>query len=245
MNNPPINFPPSLLENITGGTLFYPCAGADFEVPISVFATTISEFIFVDRGYFSPWHQDTRYIKMDRPADRISPVMKSNKDLTFIDRNTQGMVSWDWQNREMSPCTLTEEYLHEPSNRRIFLKFIRDYGRDAFRKQNGNLSVFFYRGDSMGEGGSGDRWFSYRWFDDIMNKLTTESLLVTDGSQNLDGGYSLSEIWKHANSHETFSHPSELIASYRPFTYRRKRFTCIGYTGDRYGPTMVWHIQPV
>ena len=62
MNNPQVNFPPSLLENITGGTLFYPCAGADFEVPVTTFAATISEFIFVDRGYFAPGHQDTFWL---------------------------------------------------------------------------------------------------------------------------------------------------------------------------------------
>ncbi len=69
MNNPQVNFPPSLLENITGGTLFYPCAGADFEVPVTTFAATISEFIFVDRGYFAPGHQDPCFTKMDGQAD--------------------------------------------------------------------------------------------------------------------------------------------------------------------------------
>ena len=227
MNNPQVNFPPSLLENITGGTLFYPCAGADFEVPVTTFAATISEFIFVDRGYFAPGHQDTCFTKMDGQADKISPVMDSIKDLEFIGRSTEGPVNWDWHNRSIVPCTLTEEYLHTPTERRIFLKFTRDYGRDAFKKLNGSLAVFFYRGDSMGEGGSGDRWFSSRWFYDIITKTTTEALLVTDGSQNLHGDSGLSEIWKHANSRMSVPDPNELIATYRPFGSFGKRFTCI------------------
>jgi hypothetical protein len=47
----------SVFESVRGKTLFYPCSGMDLMSPIALFSNYIDDFWFVDRGYFSPWHQ--------------------------------------------------------------------------------------------------------------------------------------------------------------------------------------------
>lgn len=45
-----------------------------------------------------------------------------------------------------------------------------------------NLSVFYLRGDSLGESGSGQMWFQESIFNLILDKLADGGLIVTDGS---------------------------------------------------------------
>jgi len=45
-----------------------------------------------------------------------------------------------------------------------------------------DISVFFYRGDSPGEGGSGQWWFSPQLFKILTSKLVNGAIIVTDGN---------------------------------------------------------------
>jgi len=49
------------LESIRDSTLFYPCSGNDLLVPIELFSPYVTDFWFVDRGYFSPGHHGTKH----------------------------------------------------------------------------------------------------------------------------------------------------------------------------------------
>lgn len=79
----PIAAPVENLAQSTSKVLFYPCSGFDLEVPVTHFAPVIDVFWFVDRGYFRPDHQDTRFNHLDRPADSISPIFK-HPDFDYI-----------------------------------------------------------------------------------------------------------------------------------------------------------------
>src|SRR4051794_18227136 len=56
------------------------------------------------------------------------------------------------------------------------------FGQRAFQKEISSLGVFFYRGDSEGEGGSGFHWLRRQNLKVVLNKLISGGLLVTDGS---------------------------------------------------------------
>jgi hypothetical protein len=71
---------PGYLEPLQGATLFYPCSGRDWMVPITLFAPVIQDFIFVDSAYFSTgahWHfrittadGDLSDARLTRPVQR-------------------------------------------------------------------------------------------------------------------------------------------------------------------------------
>lgn len=174
------------LLSVENSTLFYPCAGNDFFVPIHVFSPFFTEFWFVDRGYFSPGHQDTKYYGLDAPADQQPPLLQRHPDYGLIDTDIIGPPTWNWHIGDIEPCILTETYLHLPSSRLIRIHRRRGYGISAFKKEIGSLGVFFYRGDSEGEGegGSGNFWLYSKRIQDICEKLIDGGLIVTDGSQH-------------------------------------------------------------
>jgi hypothetical protein len=41
-----------ILERINNSKLFYPCSGDDWEIPIELFSPYVTDFWFVDKGYF-------------------------------------------------------------------------------------------------------------------------------------------------------------------------------------------------
>jgi len=226
--------------------LLYPCSGNDFDVAIFLFSPLITDFWFVDRGYFSPNHQDTRGYKrgLDAPADEQIPLLKGHPDYQFMGKKIVGSPTWYWRDYDIDPCVLTEIYLHVPSNRKIKIHRRRGYGISAFHKERFSLGVFFYRGDSQGEGGSGNLWLHTRRIHEICDKLVDGGLIVTDGSQHsYKQDHVYKELWKY-RSGECPPTAEEIIKSARPFTDPEGRhFTCIGYAGHRYGPTLVWQVR--
>lgn len=55
-------------------------------------------------------------------------------------------------------------------------------GLVALAQRVQNLSVFYYRGDSYGEGGSNQRWLEPVLFHYVLSRLMDGGLIVTDGS---------------------------------------------------------------
>ena len=110
------------------------------------------------------------------------------------------------------------------------------------------MGVFFYRGDSSGEGSSGDLWLKLEHLDKVCNKLIDGGLFVSDGSDGCmqthrkkSGIYK--ELWKYRHK-EVSQCPEELIKDMKSFTNRKgQRFSCIGYAGRKYGPTMIWQVH--
>lgn len=54
------------------------------------------------------------------------------------------------------------------------------------RESEKKFAVFFYRGDSQGEGGSGFYWLSYKYIREVLNSIEDGGFLVTDGSNSSD-----------------------------------------------------------
>ncbi|HBV20738.1 MAG TPA: hypothetical protein DEF07_03340 [Nitrosomonas sp.] len=239
----------SVLESIKDTTLFYPCSGNDLLIPIEFFSPYVTDFWFVDKGYFSPRNKDTRNYGLDAPADKQEPLLRMDQRYNLLERKINGPVSCSSYDKDIDPCTLTEIYRHNPTGRIIKINRRNGYGFSAFRKEISTLGVFFYRGDSLGEGGSGNLWLLNEHINDVCLKLIDVGLIVSDGSNpgmrmRKKGIYR--EFWKYretgAYSEENYD-PEYLIKSMRSFNdYGGREFNCVGYAGHRYGPTMIWQV---
>lgn len=245
----PYVFGSDTLMAVGGAALFYPCSGRDLDVPIRLFSPLVTEFWFVDRGYFTPGHQDTMAYGFDRPADEVAPVLGGDAYYRLLRTEIEGPARWGLRNRDIQPCILTETYCHLPSGRTVKIKRRRGYGFSAFRNDIRQIGVFFYRGDSPGEGGSGNLWLKPDHIDEICAKLIDGGLLVTDGSQQSARTKSSpkAEYYPLAQYHGTRPRPKdpdEIVRTTKPFTDTKGRtFTCVGYAGERYGPTLIWQVH--
>jgi hypothetical protein len=83
--------------------------------------------------------------------------------------------------------------------------------------------------------------------DEVCNKLIDGGLIVSDGSDGCPshrksvGIYK--ELWKYQQK-EVSQCPEELIKDMKSFTDREgRRFSCIGYAGRKYEPTMIWQVH--
>jgi len=148
--------------------------------------------------------------------------------------------------RNIEPCTLTETYLHLPSQRTIRIHKRRGYGFSMFKEEIESIGVFFYRGDSAGEGGSGDLWLQQEHIIDVCEKLINYGLIVLDGSDGSTDKKSLHSnyhgFWKWRNTN--FYSPEDIKLSCESFSDRQRRqFSCVGYAGKRYGNTLMWQVS--
>lgn len=248
MSTPPVPhfiIPEDVRQCIDGKALFYPCSGDDWQVPVMLFSPVITDFWFVDLAYFT---------LQDQAADRVSPWLGTWPDYKLqddiqvtgpacaqstkiIDPDTGERIPW------MEPCVRTERYLHLPSDREIRIYRRRGYGPSAMRKHIDidEMGVFFYRGDSQGEGGSGTWWLTTSrkrpgLFDQALARLTDGGLVVTDGSNCM-------RPYRRLAAFHSKSIGSDAVSLARAFhDGRGHRFECIGYAGERYGPTLVWQV---
>ena len=229
------------LPEIRDTTLFYPCSGNDWQVPIKLFSPSLTVFWFVDKAYFRKGSALTREYGFDAPADEQKPILEGNPDYRLAGKPTVvGPPNWPLRDSGMRPCVLTERYEHIPSGRTIKVHRRRGCGFPSFNKKIISLGVFFYRGDSQGEGGSGNLWLASGHLDGVCEKLVDGGLVVTDGSQH---DYWYEELWKY-HTGDCPSDAEEIVATAKPFTDRKGRlFTCIGYAGHKYGPTLVWQVR--
>jgi len=240
------------LEHVKNKALFYPCSGNDLLTPINIFSPFITDFWFIDRGYFSPNHQDTRRYGGDRPADEQTAVLAHDRRYRLIDVAIDGQPSWPRTNPHIAPCVLTEAYLHRDTARVIRVHRRRGYGFSAFRNDHRipkKLGVFFYRGDSCGEGGSGNLWLKISHLTDVFHRLDDDGLLALDGSDGAryfrKGGV-YKPFWKYQRRKKQThpNNPGDLVASSERFEDDEGRqFTCVGYAGYRYGPTLIWRVR--
>jgi len=234
--------------------LFYPCSGNDLIAPIKQFAASISDFWFVDFGYFRPGHQDTRHYGMDLPADQVSPVLEGHKGYRLLSTNIVGPTSWPRNNPEITPCVLTETYLHVATGRKFNVHRRRGYGFSALRNEIRSLDIFYYRGDSMGEGGSGNLWLADDHIEEVCAKLCDGGLIITDGSQTSRRNkgkrkkrspyrnFACLKAVTYCRDESTLS-GDDLIRQAKPFFGNHGLyFECIGLAGWRYGPTMIWRL---
>ncbi|KDB52906.1 hypothetical protein X805_15100 [Sphaerotilus natans subsp. natans DSM 6575] len=169
-----------------GSAFIYPCAGSDVVGPIEHFGQQMETFVFVDIRYqFSRfevrkpagWHEDPDSVLIEGPLrSGISPV--------FLD----GQRHY----RHIKPAWRHSQYVHAATGRTIDVVFRRGFGQYALHEMpDESLGVFFHRGDSLGEGGSGVFFLANRHkhhaplsnlLDVIKRKVAYPALIVSDGS---------------------------------------------------------------
>ncbi|MDA7861489.1 hypothetical protein N9B22_00310 [bacterium] len=194
-----------VLENLESRSLFYPCSGQDFIEPIENFLPFIDEFWFVDTTY-----------------DLSQPLVREGflKHLGTDQVQESGLTF-----RRKTPFKVqirTDTYFEESTSREIKIHSCQGKGyntfRVAFRNTGKQLSIFFHRGDSIGEGGSDFRWLGTKMLKYLLLHLEPNGLIVTDGSLACD-------LFKGTNT---------------PFRKMRRYFEPIANLEPRYGPTVVW-----
>ena len=232
------------LERLEGTALFYPCSVDDLRSPIGLFVPALRDFWFVDIGYFVN----------GRSAHRARPVLAADERYTLLSVEGTGLETAEKELRAdertgkayewLEPGVLTERYLHRASGQLVSVHRRRGFGPSALRKEIGNLGVFFYRGDSLGEGGSGTLWLSVhhsnvRLIEEVLAKLVDGGLIVTDGSNCHGSQNPYAELGRFHRQ----AIGREAVRLARPFADPQgRRLECIGYAGRRYGPTLVWQV---
>ena len=242
------------LSQVDGKMLFYPCSGDDLMTPVELFSPRITTFFFVDCEYFCSGSQAG--LSETRPsAEDTSPLLRRNDDYRLLSTRIEGLPTQrsGCSRAEFKPCRLYETYRHVPSNREITVIRKRSFGRYTFREEVGEIGVFFYRGDSEGEGGSGDMWLKQRWIEEILKKLVDGGFLVTDGSNHgrfKIKKYKYQELVRY-HSWACSEGCSDIEGALgRRFHFEagsgrnssRYLFDCVGYAGVRYGDTFAWQI---
>lgn len=206
----------------TSRRLLYPMSGNDFMLPIKTFMGYIKDFWFVDIRY-----------ELNTPFIR-------DKDYALIEKNRHNLSGETLHSKKPFEVNiLTEKYQHTPSGTLFTVNACKGRGYDTFRvalKNPGkHLSVFFYRGDSQGEGGSNFYWLTKKNLKHLIHQLERPALIVSDGSN------AMKEFRKFF--HKTEISPEEAQEKSTNFKFNNNRFDCIYCLSHRYGPTLVWEVN--
>ena len=218
--------PDEVIGRLQAGTLFYPSAGYDISTPIEVFSSRLNNFWFVDPIYTG------------------SPLLENNSNYQFVDdpNNQKRSISGKTlRKREPFEIEIYQEtYKRKQDQRRITVYQCKGRGYDAFRtllkSQQTQLSVFFYRGDSPGNGGSGFDWLKKPRLKNVLEVLEDYGLIISDGSN---------AIRELSTFHRCPGVESAAKEQVQPFTFENWCFECVGYLGERYGPTLVWQVKKI
>ncbi|HPM79996.1 MAG TPA: hypothetical protein PLF81_04825 [Candidatus Anammoximicrobium sp.] len=129
----------------------------------------------------------------------------------------------------------SERYTYLPNGRVFVTNSCRGRGYDTFRvafKESGRLlSVFFHRGDSQGNGGSNFYWLRRPMIKSVFAQLDRHAIVVSDGSN---------AIPQLAKFHRNPDVRGDAVAQCESFNICGRQLKCIGYLGEKYGPTLVW-----
>ncbi len=204
--------------------LFYPCAGGDIDTPFTAFNAIIDEFWFVDVNYNVLRLPKLRWSRTD--------------DIETINWNLNG-----------SNCQVTTQRFKSPRfNKTISLNFVTGDGKLAFdilfadTSGERELSVFFHRGDSQGEGGSNVYWLHNSdiegnqsgLLNHVLAKMEFPAILCTDGSN------AISELRTHFDE-RTPTRDTHLILPI--LEVQGHTLAPIGTLDTRYGPTIVYKVM--
>lgn len=198
--------------SIPQGILFYPCTGLDIIEPIELFADTIREFHFAD------------LIPFTLPSIPKESLLASSK-----------IIKQGYLNPKLYQIII------DVNNKYLTINWHQTDAIKVLEKLN-NISVFFYRGDSIAGSGSGIYWLGKELFSKILTKIVNGGLIITDGS-NPDEDYKI-HPWKELYLHSQLGHFSDnRIIKPNNFTYNNRCFTCLGPLGKRYGTVYAWKVE--
>jgi len=80
-------------------------------------------------------------------------------------------------------------------------------------------------------------WLGRTWLTTILARLVRGGFLVTDGSNRPpDGPPELSRFPGNTDI------GAQAARKVRPFEFAGRSLSCVGYAGERYGPTLVWRV---
>jgi hypothetical protein len=235
---------PECLAGVVGGTLFYPCAMDDIAEPLTIFGGVMAEMWFADTDYPAG---------LDMPqAIQSSGVHGKRLQDSEVVGPAYARVEGYGDRRHVLPSRRVERYR---SGNGQMLKVIRLRGVAEIALEtefsNESISVFWHRGDSMGEGGSNlgffGRWDG-RWRQDhvpeeslfalLCRKLTNPALIVSDGS-NMDKRHPIAQF----NHSDIAGRIAFDRCRHREHVHEGLRWNCVGFTGPRYGPTLIWRVE--
>jgi hypothetical protein len=247
------------LQAVRGRVLFYPCSGDDLYIPLMLFADHVSEFWFVDilYGWIGvnqcnlPTHNISESLINSLPYSDLQyrlirhissgPLWLRQSEPQFGEPNSYRNCYLREPNQVIQPCLKSEYYRIAHQRRPIVINRRRGFGFTTLRSMIDSIGVFFYRGDSLGEGGSGNIWLGSEHMHDVIMKLCDGGLIVTDGSNHSYHGHREStEYSSFAVYSETHHPPQSLPDSFSDS--QGNSFNCVGYAGMRYGPTFVWQV---
>ena len=147
------------------GNLFYPCCGSDIDDAISSFGSCVQACHFAD-PYNPPGRRSSRHVEW----------------------RTLSIPHVEWivmgpQKRWRLPHSGCEIHVHRKDGLLTLLEDVQD------------LSVFYYRGDMTGEGGSNQLWLNPVLFHAVLAKLLDGGMVATDGSNCGNEGIRESVPW--------------------------------------------------
>ena len=199
--------------------LFYPCAGADFTSAIETFIATVDSFWFVD----------------DAAYQRRVPRLKGYwKPVPLDDMHVAGAEVRRFELTSAGLGKTVEVNFASGDSQELFASLIEPDSEHA-------LAIFYYRGDSCGEGGSGRCWLSGQGchgegpglLSRVLTAIQKPGLIATDGSNGHDGFRKFHEMTDATvNAHRQSA----------TFIAEGFRLTPIGTAGMRYGPTVIWEV---
>jgi hypothetical protein len=205
---------PDAFAGLKARTLFYPSAGTDWTVPIDTFLPWIDDFWFVDTSY-----RLNDQIAQEHLLEEVSKEEVRGRTI---------------RTGEPFCVSVRRERYRTPDDGIFTIHTCTGRGYDTLRSVFGatgrKLSVFFHRGDSPGEGGSNFRWLGRRRLRNVLAYLEPGGLIVTDGS------LAIRALRRRFQADD----PADIVSAATPFEAAGRRFICVGYLGERYGPTLVW-----
>lgn len=246
---------PGILATLPEGVLFYPCSGHDLLEPVSRFAPAVKEFWFVDMQYHFDVTGSIDTITESRlkvsafdiinrsGLHGILDIQGISFSLPVATRKVERAYAQPWS----EPVDVICHCLHKPSRKMITVHLRRGCGLRCLEKNEfEHVSVFFYRGDSTAEGGSGHMWLvlGAAWFSQLVGRMPNGSLLVTDGSNRNGRMRSHLGLDRRINRWDR----AKIDANKKIKTGFQKdghSYRLVGRVSDRYGPTCVWQYTNV
>ncbi len=130
-------------------------------------------------------------------------------------------------------------FVHDESGREFRLHRIQ-HRAEEFLDELPEIGVFFFRGDYPvdGEGSSGILWLGSTLFSRVLRLLIPGGLVITDGSNPGPGGpRPLSDFYRDRKIGEAAA------STARTFQFEGRSVRCVGYAGEKNGPTLVWQVE--
>ena len=173
------------------GSLFYPCCGSDIEHAVTSFGSCVTDCHFADP--YNPAHGRSR------PRPQLKPLFIPHIETVVVGGHKQKRI-------DKRACPV---YSHEKDG---LLTLIDDVP---------HLSIFYYRGDSYGEGGSNQRWLEPVLFHTVLARLLDGGLIAASGSNCGSGRDDKSVPWSSLCGGSAIDDAKQYFQSGEPHLPRR------------------------